>query len=335
MIYRFEENWDGTVIAQSRVEAAPSYLGSSFPASDIPPQARALYTQNLVRIVADVAAVPASILPALNPISQLPLDMTYSALRSLSPIHLEYLKNMQVAGSMVISLLQNGQLWGLISCHQLTPKRVSFAMREAAQFISRMVSKELLLMHLRIENECFKQCTAINLLLIKGLDYPLQNGSLHAISIDLLEVMAATGLFIRIEGVSHTYGQLPEPGALDVLLSWLPSQAPNGLFSCNNLSQHFPSAKNYQNVASGLLLVASNDMTNCIIWFRPHQPEGKKWAGHYSQGLQKMADDHYQLHPRKSFESWTAISEGHSVQWSLQALEIAKNFGKMLAPIEN
>ena len=330
MIYRFEENWDGTVIAQSRVDAAPSYLGSSFPASDIPPQARALYTQNLVRIVSDVSAVPASILPPLNPISQLPLDMTYSALRSLSPIHLEYLKNMQVAGSMVISLLQNGQLWGLISCHQLTPKRVSFAMREAAQFISRMVSEELLLMHLRAENECFKQCTAINLLLIKGLDYPLQNGSLHAISIDLLEVMTATGLFIRIEGVSHTYGQLPEPGALDVLLSWLPSQAPNGLFSCNNLSQHFPSAKNYQNVASGLLLVASNDMANCIIWFRPHQPEGKKWAGHYSQGLQKMAEDHYQLNPRKSFESWTAISEGHSVRWSLQELEIAKNFGKNL-----
>jgi PAS domain S-box-containing protein len=330
MIYRFEENWDGTVIAQSRVDAAPSYLGSSFPASDIPPQARALYTQNLVRIVADVTAVPASILPPLNPISQLPLDMTYSALRSLSPIHLEYLKNMQVAGSMVISLLQNGQLWGLISCHQLTPKRVSFAMREAAQFISRMVSEELLLMYLRAENECFKKCTAINSILIKEPNFLLRNDVLQSIGSDLLEVMAATGLIIRIEGVCYSYGQLPEPDALNVLLSWLPSQAPNGQFSCNNLSKHFPSAKNYENVASGLLLVGNNNINNCLIWVRPHQTEGKKWAGHYSQGLQKTAEGQYQLHPRQSFESWTALSEGHSVPWSLQALEIAKNFGNNL-----
>ena len=330
MIYRFEENWDGTVIAQSRVDAAPSYLGSSFPASDIPPQARALYTQNLVRIVTDVTAVPVSILPPLNPISQLPLDMTYSALRSLSPIHLEYLKNMQVAGSMVISLLQNGQLWGLISCHQLSPKRVSFAMREAAQFISRMVSEELLLMHLRAENECFKKCTSINSILIKEPNFLLRHDVLQFIGSDLLEVMAATGLIIRIEGVSYCYGELPEQGALDVLLSWLPSQAPNGLFSCNNLSEHFPSAKNYQNVASGLLLVGNNNMNNCMIWVRPQQTEGKKWAGHYSQGLQKTAEGQYQLHPRQSFESWTAISEGTSVPWALQELEIAKNFGRNL-----
>jgi PAS domain S-box-containing protein len=193
-----------------------------------------------------------------------------------------------------------------------------------------MVSEELLLMHLRAENECFKKCTAINSILIKEPNFLLRHDVLQFIGSDLLEVMAATGLIIRIEGVSYCYGELPEPGALDVLLSWLPSQAPNGLFSCNNLSEHFPSAKNYQNVASGLLLVGNNNMNNCMIWVRPQQTQGKKWAGHYSQGLQKTAEGQYQLHPRQSFESWTAISEGTSVPWALQALEIAKNFGKNL-----
>ena len=112
MIYRFESNWDGEVIAQSRIETTTSYLGTQFPASDIPAQAHELYTTNRVRIVTDVRAKPVPILPTLNPVSQHPLDMTYSALRSLSPIHLEYLHNMGVQAFMVISLLQNGRLWG-------------------------------------------------------------------------------------------------------------------------------------------------------------------------------------------------------------------------------
>jgi PAS domain S-box-containing protein len=143
MTYRFEANWNGEVIAQSRVETAPSYLDTQFHPGDIPPKTRELYTKNLVHIVTDVSAEPIPIIPTLNPVSQQPLDMTCSALCSLAPIHMEYLHNMGVEASMMISLLQNGRLWGLIYCHHMTPKRVSFAMRDAALFISRMASTEL------------------------------------------------------------------------------------------------------------------------------------------------------------------------------------------------
>jgi PAS domain S-box-containing protein len=141
--YRFDANWNGEVIAQSRIETAPSYPGPQLAATDIPPQTRELYTKNLVRIVTDVCAEPIAIIPTLNPVSQQPLDMTYSALRSLAPRHMEYLHNIGIEASMMISLLQNGRLWGLIYCQHMTPKRVSFAMRDAALFISRMASTEL------------------------------------------------------------------------------------------------------------------------------------------------------------------------------------------------
>ena len=132
MTYRFDADMDGEVIAQSRTEAAQDFLGMRFPASDIPPQARRLYTINLVRVVADTEAVPMAILPPLQPASGKPLDLSYSAVRSLSPIHVEYLRNIGVRASMVISLLQHGRLWGMLTCHHLTPKRVSIALREAA-----------------------------------------------------------------------------------------------------------------------------------------------------------------------------------------------------------
>ncbi len=143
MVYRFDSEWNGEVISQSRIETAPSYLGLHFPASDIPAQARRLYTLNLVRVVADIEAEPVPLQPALNPLAAEPLDMTYSALRCLSPIHIQYLRNIGVRASMVVSIIQNGRLWGLIACHHHAPKQVSLAEREAVTFISRMTSAKL------------------------------------------------------------------------------------------------------------------------------------------------------------------------------------------------
>src|SRR5450830_1357127 len=110
MVYRFDSNWNGEIIAQSSIDEAPSYLGLNFPASDIPAQARRLYAINSVRLIADINATPVPLVPTLNPNSLQALDMTHSVLRSLSPIHLEYLRNMGVNATMAISLMQNNKL---------------------------------------------------------------------------------------------------------------------------------------------------------------------------------------------------------------------------------
>ncbi len=143
MVYRFDTTMDGEVVAQSRASHAQYFLGMRLPVNDIPPQARRLYTLNMVRAIADAESVPSRLVPALNPDTQQPLDMSLSAIRSVSPIHIEYLRNIGVRASMTISLLQDGRLWGMVTCHHLGPKRVSSAVREPALLIRRLVSARL------------------------------------------------------------------------------------------------------------------------------------------------------------------------------------------------
>ncbi|MFI3198010.1 MAG: PAS domain S-box protein [Methylococcaceae bacterium] len=332
MIYRFESNWDGEVIAQSRIETATSYLGTQFPASDIPAQARALYTKNRVRIVTDVSGKPVPVLPTLNPVSQQPLDMTYSALRSLSPIHLEYLHNMGVQASMVISLLQNGRLWGLISCHHLTPKRVSFAMRDAAVFISRMVSTELASIETRIERKLLGKASQIKNAFFTSILTQSEAEVLQKLSSDLLNSVEASGLIVVVEGRRYLQGQVPKPAAIDALLDWLGKQPSTDVFSCDHLSTQFHPASAYKEIVSGVIATTlASDMRNCLVWLRKEKTRTVKWAGSYEQGLVQTSAGNFHLNPRNSFESWTELSRGHSAPWTAMEINIVNAFGKTLS----
>lgn len=332
MVYRFEANWDGEVIAQSRIEAAKAYLGSRFPASDIPPQARYLYTKNLVRIVADAGVKPVPVVPVLNPVNQQPLDMTYSALRSLSPIHLEYLGNMGVQASMVISLLQNGRLWGLISCHHMTSKRVSFAMREAAVFISRMISTELTSIEMRNERLLLNKVSSIKTTLLKSILIHSEIEVLGSLSADLLNLVDASGMIVVVEGQRYFQGQVPEPEAVDALLNWLSLQSITDVFSCDHLSKQFPPASAYTEIASGIITTAlSSDMCNCLIWLRKEKQRTVKWAGSYEQGLVQTAAGNFRLNPRSSFESWSELWRGYSDHWTAADINIVNALGKTLS----
>jgi light-regulated signal transduction histidine kinase (bacteriophytochrome) len=139
MIYRFDEDGSGEVVAESAKSGLPSFLGLRYPAADIPAQARTLYERNILRIIVDVDAVPAAIAPALSP-EGMPLDLSMSVLRSVSPIHLEYLRNMGVRSSMSISILRGGRLWGLIACHHPMPNHVGFQRRSVAELFGQMFS---------------------------------------------------------------------------------------------------------------------------------------------------------------------------------------------------
>ncbi len=332
MVYRFEANWDGEVIAQSRIEAAKDYLGTRFPASDIPPQARYLYTKNLVRVVADVGVEPVPVVPVLNPVNQQPLDMTYSALRSLSPIHLEYLQNMGVQASMVISLLQNGRLWGLISCHHMTPKRVSFAMREAAVFISRMISTELTSIEMRDERLLLSKVSQIKTKLLSSILIHSEVEVLDNLSTDLLNLVNASGMIIVVEDQRYFQGQVPDPEAVDMLLNWLGRQSITDVFSCDHLSKQFAPASAYTEIASGIITTAlSSDMRNCLIWLRKEKPRTVKWAGSYEQGLVQTSAGNFRLNPRSSFDSWSELWRGYSDHWTAADINIVNALGKTLS----
>jgi light-regulated signal transduction histidine kinase (bacteriophytochrome) len=143
MVYRFDADWHGEVLAESRDADMDSFLGMHFPASDIPAQARALYTRNTLRLIADARAAPVPMVPAVLPSLGRPLDLSGAALRSVSSIHLEYLANMDVAASCSISLLREGALWGLIACHHRTPLHVPPATRRACDVLARLVALQL------------------------------------------------------------------------------------------------------------------------------------------------------------------------------------------------
>ncbi|HVW86265.1 MAG TPA: GAF domain-containing protein, partial [Bryobacteraceae bacterium] len=140
LIYRFDADLNGTVIAEDRNEELPSYLDLRFPASDIPAQARELYRLNRLRMIPDADYVPSHIEPAVNPRTGRPLDLTFATLRSVSPVHAQYMKNMGTAASMSVSILRDGKLWGLISCHHKLPRHASFEVRSACDIIAQLLS---------------------------------------------------------------------------------------------------------------------------------------------------------------------------------------------------
>jgi diguanylate cyclase (GGDEF)-like protein/PAS domain S-box-containing protein len=324
MIYRFDAHADGEIIVQDRAASAPSYLGMHFPASDIPPQARRLYTINLVRVVADVAAVPVAILPALNPVTGQPLDMTYSALRSLSPIHIEYLGNMGVQASMVISLLQNGRLWGMIACHHPTPKRASLATREIAIFISKMASARLSALEAMEQGKLVDKANQIVGKLLKLITTETMAAILDELLPAMQALVDATGIIMVIEGNPHLHGDVPQPAEIDALLAWLTTQSADEVFACDFLAEQFAPAAAYSGTAAGLLRTPlANDRRNYIVWLREEKPRAVHWAGHAQKGVVRDASGHVHLSPRKSFAIWSELWRGRSIAWTPAEIGIA------------
>ena len=325
MVYRFDDDWNGEIIAQSRAEHAPSYLGMHFPASDIPVQARRLYTTNLVRVVANVDATPVPIVPPLNPVTGQQLDMTYSAIRSMSPIHIEYLRNIGVHASMVISLLQNGRLWGLIACHHLSKKHVSMAMRDAAIFISRLVSGRLSAMEALEKSRLTDKAQKINGDLLKSMSREPIASILGRLLPDLKDLLNATGVFAIVEGERYFHGDVPDSASIDKLVDWLGNKTEHEVFFTDTLAedQESPFASCTDEIAGVLSTPPSREMRNCIVWLRREKPQTVKWAGRYEEGFVQNASGNYRLTPRKSFEIWTESWIGRSEPWSPVEIGVA------------
>jgi diguanylate cyclase (GGDEF)-like protein/PAS domain S-box-containing protein len=327
MIYRFDPTWDGEVIAQSRIDSAPNYLGNHFPASDVPEQARQLYLKNWVRGVADINASQAQILSS----DSAPLDMTHSSLRSLSALHIEYLRNMNVVGSMSISLLQNGRLWGLIICHHQSPKPLSLAMRQIAILISHTLSTELSLIEDTENQNLMNQALQLSFNLLTAFSQPKSDIS-ETLLDKLLKLLSASGLIMVIDGQSFCYKTVLDQLQINRLLDWLGHQGDELVFSCDALAEQLAEAKAYQDCASGLLAIGvSQTMDNCIIWLRPEKIRTLNWAGDYREGFVKSEDNDYQLSPRKSFAVWAENTRGRCEPWTNSEIKVSKLINNTLS----
>ena len=333
MVYRFNADHDGHVIAQSKVEQAPLYLGLHFPAGDIPSQARALYTKKLVRYVANTTDLPVSIVPSLNPLTKQPLDMTYLTLRSLSPVHIEYLGNMGLSASLSISLLQDGKLWGLMIFHHLSPKLPHADLRKLMFFVSRKVSAELLALALLEERLIVDKISNFKKTLLHSILHYSEEHLLDQLSTELMAIGDASGVILVINGIRYTLGLTPKTEDVDRLINWL-SQQPEPepepdlvtyTYAYNKLAEYYPAASAYQDITSGLLAYAFNkDMSTCLIWLKKAESTQKQWAGDPSKRLIKTLNGNFRLRPRSSFESMQIVDSATCSPWSALQIKLVQ-----------
>lgn len=316
VMYRFAEDASGEVIAEARHEDLEPFLGLHYPATDIPPQARALYLKNWLRFIPDVAYEPAPLVPVLHPTARRPPDMTYAVLRSVSPIHLQYLRNMGVAATMTISVIVEGQLWGLITCHHRTPRLVSYELRELCLFIGKTFSA-LLKSKLQSEDYAYQlhiRETQVRLFEQIGRQANFIEG-LHQHQLTVMDVFDCGGAAICFEGDIITLGNTPTPDQIRELTQWLGQHAPQDVFHTSSYVRHNPAGLAIRGTASGLLAISlAQEPGDYIIWFRPEVIQTVTWAGK-EQKAEVMQDGVLHLSPRQSFEAWRQLVDNTSVPW--------------------
>lgn len=317
-IYRFDHLWNGEVIAESRNERLPSLLGNHFPASDIPPQARALYEKNLIRVLVDTQAQPVPTIPAYNPLTQKPLDMSFSVLRAMSPIHIEYLRNMGVRSSITVSLMQNKRLWGLIACHNADSRLVPFQLRELAEFIGKSVSLKLSNLEATARSDYMNQVRETLITLTRLIRATGEVDSVISMfENEILGLVGASGSVINLGKHSYVVGQTPDRADVQCLTTWLKDVNQSGeVYATDCLGEVFEPARKYAERASGLLAVPLDpEFRDYMLWFRAEVTQEIPWAGNPNKQLVED-EDGPRIEPRRSFAIWLQTAHGHSKPWS-------------------
>jgi len=315
MVYKFHEDDHGEVIAEVKNDNLESLINLHYPASDIPKQARELYIQNHTRIIADVNAATADIL-TYNA-SAAPLNLTNSSLRAVSPIHIQYLKNMGVASSFSISLLHQGKLWGLIACHNYTPRFINYKQRIAAKLISQVLSSALSYRQMELDQLRITTLQAAVDVLSKHL---LRNNTVDSAlfehEVTILNVAEASGAVLFFDNQTHKCGKTPDDEFLSELLIWLNEYVGPEIFVTDHLPLQNPVAIPHKDTASGILVCRlSKELGEYLIWFRPERISTILWAGNPDKPVDFDTDGLARISPRKSFATWAQTIELTSEPW--------------------
>ena len=337
VIYKFDANNSGAVIAEAKAEKQESLLGLHYPASDIPEIARKLYCKNWLRIIVDLNYQPVPIIPLKNPNTQETLDLSLSILRSVSKFHVEYLKVMGVSASLGISLINGGKLWGMIVCHHYKPKYIDYETRKACEFLGQIMSVEIVNKHEQDLKKAQEKIKDVQCKLKKNIlnDYQSINHTFTPDTNDLLDLVNAQGAVICLSDRISVMGKCPPQKIISDLISWLENKSQD-IFHTNCLSQLYPEAIKIKDRASGLLAISIllNHTSYHIIWFRSEVIQTVNWAGDPS----KLGDfdNLLDLSPRRSFELWKETVRAKSLPWDAVEIEAALELRStlMLAALE-
>lgn len=316
MIYRFDTDGHGTVVAEALADGLTPYLGLHYPASDIPKQARALYLYNWLRLIPDASYTPVDIVPTLTPGSGAPIDLSYSVLRSVSPVHLEYLANMGVAASMSISLVKDGELWGLIACHHGAPRYVPYEVRAACEFLGQAVSLQLAA---KENDESYAYSIQIKDLTAQLIQRMLQANPWHSALLaeppNLLNLIDATGAALCFEDRIERIGATPDAHDIRALVDWLAVRPEFDIYATSSLGADNPALAHCKDTASGVLAIPiSRAQNEYLLWFRPEVIQTVSWGGEPAKAVSR-SEDGLRVSPRKSFAAWQQVVAQRSPPW--------------------
>jgi light-regulated signal transduction histidine kinase (bacteriophytochrome)/CheY-like chemotaxis protein len=324
MLYRFDKEWNGEVIAENRRDDLEPFVGLHYPASDIPRQARELYTKNWLRFITDRDYTPSPLVAAPRATAQ-PLDLSFAVLRSVSPIHLEYLRNMGVHASMSISLLHQGKLWGLIACHHYSPRYVPFDLRKACELLGHFMSLQITQAEVKeAEGERFRMAECSRAL-IESIDREEDLAkSLVEGTPNLLEFIPSAGAALVSDANISRVGQTPNEPEIRQLAVWL-SQKGNEIYATDELGREFGTAL-LTSVAAGVLAInLGHNRLHQILWFRPERIRTVNWAGDLRKQLDNSSPTE-RLTPRGSFSLWRETVKGQSDPWTSDEFNAAIAF---------
>lgn len=319
MLYRFLDDDSGVVIAEDLAEGLHSFRNHHFPASDIPQQARALYLRNRVRVIPDVTYQPQPIRPA----AQSGVDLSDVELRSVSPIHIQYLKNMGVAASASISIVKDGVLWGLVACHNLTPRHLGAATRRAASLIAAGLARQI---NAKEQAEEYRERLRVRAdedAVAARVSTEVDPEELFkTASGDLRRIFEADAFAILHGDALYQDGICPDRDDVREVAGWVRAQGP-APFHSNMLAQDFAPAAQYRERASGLLAITlSSKAPTVLMWFRAEEREVVEWAGNPHKAVNLQPGE--KLTPRASFEGWTEEVRGRARPWSHAETEAAR-----------
>ena len=339
MLYRFDESGHGTVLSEENDGSLPSYLGLRFPASDIPQQARDLYVLNTVRIIPNASYIPsplhiAALLhkggtprkpePIAAPGIVTPLDLSNSMLRSVSPIHLEYMRNMGTLSSMSISIICEGKLWGLISGHHATPHMVPFLVRRSCDLLTKLVCTQLLSFRsdAKLNKMVHFHAVQRRILTHMAADNNYLNSMADQME-ELIQIADAQGAALFMDGQCRAVGNTPGEPNIRRLVEWMEETRDMEVFSSSAIAAQVGWAAEFAGVASGVLAIRiSYVRPSYLMWFRPEVVRTVQWAGQPTVGDEKSRT----LHPRSSFTAWKERVSATSSPWTEMEIESATDF---------
>jgi len=326
MIYKFDADYNGEVFAESLQGDLEPFLGLNYPHTDIPRQAREIYKKNPIRILVDVNKSPISLCTLEEGASNASVDLSKSILRSVSPIHIEYLKNMKVTATLTLSIMIGQRLWGLVSCHHHSPKYISPLKRQSALLQTQFMASHI---HHWERSENYGEVQEKEHIYQSILESALKSDEIFqsiSSSSYFIGLTGSTGGAIVKDGAIYTFGKVPSNEQIVAIQKWMKENFER-VFQSSEFSTYYEVAKSFSDSCSGILYYSlDQESDSAIIWFRQQLSEGKKWGGNMEEAGVKSKS----LTPRASFESWEELISGKSEVWKAHEIQAGLRLGAYL-----